>query len=91
MNEGIQTAIVEIKDPRKPKVLYPIYVAELIAMGPGVDSEIAIILENSSSLIHFFFFTNSFSNKATIAYPPPKVNSPIFNIVKNKFKYFFII
>ena len=48
------------KAPSTPATRYPTKVAELMAMGPGVDSAMAIISRISSSVIHFFFSTVSF-------------------------------
>ena len=92
--DGITTPIVAKIDPKTLPTRYPTKVAILIAIGPGVDSEIVIISSSSSSVIHFFFSTNSLLIKDIIAYPPPKVNAPILNIVKNIIKYcliFFIL
>ena len=51
--------------------------AEFIASGPGVLSAMAITSIYSSCSIHFLRSTSSLSITAIIAYPPPKVNSPI--------------
>ena len=46
--DGMQIPRVAIVEPITPAFLYPIYVAALIAMGPGVDSAIAATSKNSS-------------------------------------------
>ena len=69
--------------PIKPDFLYPVKVAQLIAMGPGADSAITVISIISSWVIHCLFVTQVFSIIASMAYPPPKVNSPIFIIDTN--------
>ena len=51
--EGVATPNV-VKTPPRTPALKPTKVAVLIAIGPGVDSAIAMI-SNNSSLIHFFF------------------------------------
>lgn len=45
-------------------------------IGPGVDSEIAIISNNSWEVIHPYLSTNS-CRKGMVANPPPIANSPI--------------
>ena len=86
--DGRITPSVANKDPKKPATLYPIKVAEFIAIGPGVDSASATQFKNSSLVIHFFFSIHSFSISEIIAYPPPKVNSPILKNVRNNFSAF---
>ena len=51
--DGSATPKVAIAAPEIPATLYPIKVAEFIAIGPGVDSAIAIIsaLSDASALI----------------------------------------
>ena len=65
--EGGITPSVAKSEPKKPPRLYPINVAEFIAIGPGVDSAIAITSKNSFFSIHFFFSTSSLSIIAIIA------------------------
>jgi hypothetical protein len=67
IKDGSTTPIVEKVDPSTPLTLYPIYVAELMAIGPGVDSAIATISRNSSFVIQPFFSTSSLSISASIA------------------------
>ena len=60
-------------------------VAAIAESTPGpiaINASTYIGYKNSSFSSHFFFVTNSFSSKAIIAYPPPKVNNPIFSIVR---------
>jgi hypothetical protein len=52
-------------------------------MGPGVDSATTATFMSSSWVSHFFFSTQISSMMEIIAYPPPKVNRPIFIKVKN--------
>jgi hypothetical protein len=72
-----------IIDPRTPDILLPTKVAKLIAIGPGVICVTESISKNSSPLIHLFFCTISVSISGIIAYPPPKVKSPILKNVIN--------
>lgn len=82
-NDGSTTPSVEKTAPRTPAILYPTKVAQLIAIGPGVDSAITAISIISSWVIHFFLSTQQFSITEIMAYPPPKVNMPIFANEKN--------
>ena len=83
-NDGMITPSVEKSAPKKPLTLYPTKVDALTAIGPGVDSAIATISSISSLLIHFFFSAISFCIRGIIAYPPPKVNAPIFKKAQNR-------
>ena len=89
-NEGRITPRVAATAPQKPFFFKPTYVAQLIAMGPGVDSAITVISIISSWVIHSFPVTQTFSISGIIAYPPPKVNNPIFENVKNSSNSNFI-
>ena len=90
INDGKTIPNVEKIEPTNPACLYPTYVAQLIAIGPGVDSAITVIFIISSCVIHFFLSTHASSIIAIMAYPPPKVNMPIFAKLKNKFKSKFM-
>ena len=57
-----------------------------MAMGPGVDSATTVILTISSSVIHFFFWTQVSLIMDIMAYPPPKVKSPILKKVMKSSK-----
>ena len=50
-NEGMTAPSVASSAPRKPPTRQPTKVALFIAIGPGVDSAIAMISRISSSLI----------------------------------------
>ena len=54
-----------------------------MALGPGVDSAITVIFNISSSVIHFFFWTQVSSIIDIMAYPPPNVKRPILKKVTN--------
>ncbi len=55
INDGRTTPSVANRAPKKPSILLPINVAAFTAMGPGVDSAIAIISSKSSFVAHCFF------------------------------------
>ena len=76
--DGSTTPSVAAIAPGSPFCLYPTKVAQLIAMGPGVDSAITVTFARSSWVIHCFRVTQVCSITDSMAYPPPKVNSPIF-------------
>ena len=82
--EGKTIPSVAVTAPPIPFCRYPTKVAQLMAIGPGVDSAITVIFIISSCVIHGFFSTQTFSIREIIAYPPPKVNSPISANDKNK-------
>ena len=65
--EGSTTPKVAAKEPQKPATRLPIKVAELMAMGPGVDSAMAMTSKRMSSEIHFFFSMTSFSISGIMA------------------------
>lgn len=93
INEGRTIPRVEKKAPKNPLTLYPINVAQLIEIGPGVHSEIENMSIISSLVINLYFSLISFSMKGIIEYPPPKVKSPILkNVLKriNKLLFFKI-
>lgn len=89
INDGRTTPSVANRAPKKPSILLPINVAAFTAMGPGVDSAIAIISSKSSFVAHCFLSTISRCISGIIAYPPPKVKAPILKNVANKPKAFF--
>ena len=60
-----QTPSVANSAPQKPQIRKPTKVAALIAIGPGVDSEIATISRISLSVIQCFFSTISFESVVT--------------------------
>ena len=66
-NDGSMTPIVAATAPEIPFFFIPTYVAQLIAMGPGVDSAITVISVISSHVIHSFFATHAFSIRGIIA------------------------
>lgn len=73
--------------PQKSLLFYNLHVAQLIAIGPGVDSAITVIFIISSDVIHCFRSTHSCSISPIMAYPPPKANNPIFaNVINNSNK-----
>ena len=75
---------VAAMEPGMPPCLWPTKVAQLMAMGPGVDSAMTVIFIISSWVIHFFLVTQISSMMEIMAYPPPKVNRPILAKVRNK-------
>ena len=85
-----QTPMVAKSAPQNLAVLYPMYVEQLIEIGPGEDSAMVTKSRNSSFSKNFFLFTNSFSKKLIMAYPPPNVNKPILNMVKNNDSKVFV-
>ena len=88
--EGSTMPAVAATAPINPFCLYPTYVAQLIAIGPGVDSAITVIFIISSCVIHCFFDTQESSIRESMAYPPPKVNNPIFENVRKRSAIRFI-
>ena len=56
-NADVMIPIVAAMAPGKPAILWPVKVAQLMAMGPGVDSAMTVISSSSSPVIHFFFST----------------------------------
>jgi hypothetical protein len=87
INEGSTTPKVATIEPRiLPEVtVEPIYVAILIAIGPGVDSHTPIKLVNISKDNQPLEIHTSLT-KGIIAKPPPKVNKPILKNSKNNSK-----
>ena len=83
-NEGRTIPRVETRAPKKPFILYPINVAQLIDTGPGVHYEIENISSISSVVMNLCFSLISFSMKGIIEYPPPKVKSPILKNILNR-------
>ena len=65
-------------DPKKPPCFLPKKVAVLTAITPGVHCPIANISSNSSLVHQWYLSTHSRSNSGSMAYPPPKVNNPIW-------------
>lgn len=60
------------------------YVAALIPIGPGVVWLIATMSVNSLTVSHWCFSTTSCWMSEIMAYPPPKLNIPIFvNVMNN--------
>ena len=82
INEGSTTLSVAVSAPNTPPCVEPTKVAILTAIGPGVDSATAIILSNCSSVSQPS--ASALSRMSEImAYPPPKVKSPISKKVTN--------
>ena len=79
--EGSTIPKVAAVAPKSPACLKPTKVAQLMAMGPGVDSAMAVTVTISSWVIQLFFSTQISSISAIMAYPPPKVNKPILKKV----------
>ena len=67
INDGNITPKTAKNAPKNFPVLYPMKVAEFIAIGPGVDSATTIILFMSSSLIQWFFSTLSLCMREIMA------------------------
>ena len=63
---------------------------QLIAIGPGVDSAMTVTSIISSCVIHRFCSTQECSINAIMAYPPPKVKSPILANVRKRSSTIFI-
>ena len=80
--EGTVMPTVAAAAPVRPPCLKPTKVAQLIAIGPGVDSAITARFIISSWVIHFFFSTHISSISGIMAYPPPNVKSPILANVR---------
>lgn len=60
------------------------YVAALMPIGPGVVWLIATMSVNSLTVSHWCFSTTSCWMSEIMAYPPPKLNIPIFvNVMNN--------
>ena len=87
--EGTTIPNVATNAPITPAFLYPANVAQLIAIGPGVDSEIAIILVSSAAVNHEYFPTMAFKN-GSVASPPPTANNPALKNSKNTTRYFIM-
>ena len=62
-----------------------------MAMGPGVDSAMATTSASSSTLIQPRRLETSSSIRDIMAYPPPKVKSPILKNVANNLVSFSVI
>lgn len=77
INEGRVHAMAVANDPFMPFTLYPIYMAELMAITPGTDCTMASMSMNSVSVIHPLASTTSFCMSGSMAYPPPMVNMPM--------------
>lgn len=82
---GSTTPMVERSEPNIPPCVEPINVAILMAIGPGVDSDTAIMFNNSSSVNQLLERTSSFIS-GIIAYPPPKDIAPIFRKVRKSLR-----
>lgn len=78
VSAGRHTDTVATTEPQNPATVYPTYVAELMAMGPGVICETATMSANSALDIQPFCTTTSFCMSESMAYPPPKPKNPIF-------------
>ena len=63
--------------------LYPTKTLMFMARAPGQLCATAMRSRNSSRLIQFFRSTTSASIAGIMAYPPPSVNSPIFEKTRN--------
>ena len=86
--EGIQEGIIEGKKegktrpnvatipPKIPVVLKPAKVAILTPIGPGVDSDMAIISVSSDVENQEYFLLKS-NKKGIVAAPPPMANNPM--------------
>ena len=60
------------------------YVAALMPIGPGVVWLISTMSVNSHTVSHWCFSTTSCWMSEIMAYPPPKLNIPIFvNVMNN--------
>ena len=66
-NDGVIMPSVAASAPMKPAFLYPVNVAQLMAIGPGVDSAITVMFIISSWVIHFLRSTQIFSMMASMA------------------------
>ena len=80
---GSTTPSVAKNAPIKPPCVAPIKVAIFIAIGPGVDSDTAIKLINSSSVSQLLATTDSCMS-GIIPYPPPNETAPIFRKVRKE-------
>ena len=89
INEGKIIPAPQNKLPLKPSRLFPTNNAVFSEIGPGADCASASISINSSSPNHSFLLTTSFRIKGIMAYPPPKVKTPILKKTKNRSQYCF--
>src|SRR5690554_3008354 len=89
IKEGVTIPIVAIIPPNAPAVLYPTKVAVFIPIGPGVDSDMAIISSRSWDVIQPYFHTISWRN-GIVANPPPIENNPILKNTKKSFMYIIL-
>lgn len=67
------------------------YVAALMPIGPGVVWLIATMSVNSLTVSHWCFSTTSCWMSEIMAYPPPKLNIPIFVNVMNNLRNSILI
>lgn len=56
-----------------------------MAIGPGVDSAMAVSSTRSLSVSHFLLSTTSPFNRDKVTAPPPKVKTPSFIKTRNNF------
>ena len=82
ITEGRTSPKVASSPPAIPVVLKPAKVAILIPIGPGVDSETAIISANSDAENQPYFSDKS-NKKGSVTSPPPTANKPILKNSKN--------
>lgn len=67
------------------------YVAALMPIGPGVVWLMATMSVNSLTVSHWCFSTTSCWMSEIMAYPPPKLNIPIFVNVMNNLRNSILI
>ena len=82
MKDGSTIPSVAMTAPRIPPVRIPTNVAIFTARGPGVLS-LRAMKSTSSASVSQPCRSASYCIMAIIAYPPPKVNAPIFRKVRN--------
>ena len=83
IRDGNTSPKVAAKPPQMPAALKPPYVAILTPMGPGVDSETAII-SASCCLLNQSYLSVSSIRKGMVTKPPPIASSPILQNSQNK-------
>ena len=85
-NAGSTTPNVVMHPPMTPARLVPMNVAMLMEMAPGVLSAMAKMSSSSLWVSQPRFSTTSCSIIVSMAYPPPKENSPILKKTRNIFR-----
>ena len=85
MTDGSTSEQVAMRAPGMPAAWKPAYVAELTPIGPGVDSETAIMSIRSFGVNHGYR-SEICLRKGRVASPPPMANRPVLKNSRNSSK-----